>query len=341
MSETQKPISGTPHRDKSDEGYRKGLKSRHMRMIALGGAIGSGLFYGASGRIADGGPSVAIVYAICGGIAYLMLRALGELSLYRPSSGGFISHAREFMGERGAYFTGWFAFITYSSALMADITAIANYMHYWKPFQIVPLWGWAFIALALMVIVNLASVKFFGEFEFWFAMIKVVAIVVFMILAVVAIVFGISLTVNGNSYTPGVHAITEHGGLFPKGAFTMVTLSLGILFAYGGSEYLGAAAGEAEDPQKEMPRAVNSMMWRILLFYVGCIVLFTLLLPYNVYKRDESPFVTFFSGLGIPAAGHIMNLVVLLAAASAINAELYTCGRGLRSLAVDVYKRQR
>ena len=102
MSETQKPISGTPHRDKSDEGYRKGLKSRHMRMIALGGAIGSGLFYGASGRIADGGPSVAIVYAICGGIAYLMLRALGELSLYRPSSGGFISHAREFMGERGA-----------------------------------------------------------------------------------------------------------------------------------------------------------------------------------------------------------------------------------------------
>lgn len=335
MSETQKPISGTPHRDKSDEGYRKGLKSRHMRMIALGGAIGSGLFYGASGRIADGGPSVAIVYAICGGIAYLMLRALGELSLYRPSSGGFISHAREFMGERGAYFTGWFAFITYSSALMADITAIANYMHYWKPFQIVPLWAWAFIALALMVIVNLASVKFFGEFEFWFAMIKVFAIVVFMILAVVAIVFGISLTVNGNSYTPGVHAITEHGGLFPKGAFTMVTLSLGILFAYGGSEYLGAAAGEAEDPQKEMPRAVNSMMWRILLFYVGCIVLFTLLLPYNVYNRNESPFVTFFSGLGIPAAGHIMNLVVLLAAASAINAELYTCGRGLRSLAVS------
>lgn len=336
MSETQPSAAGTAsHRDKSDVGYRKGLKSRHMRMIALGGAIGSGLFFGASGRISEGGPSVAIVYAICGAVAYMMLRALAELSLYRPSSGGFISHAREFMGERGAYFTGWFAFITYSSALMADITAIANYMHYWKIFQVIPQWGWAFIALALMVIVNLASVKFFGEFEFWFAMIKVAAIVIFMLLAVVVLILGVNLTVGGQVYHPGVGSITEHGGLFPKGAFTMVTMSLGVLFAYGGTEYLGAAAGEAEDPQKELPRAVNSMMWRILLFYMGCIVLFTLLLPHNVYDKNESPFVTFFTAIGIPAAGTIMNIVVMLAAASAINAELYTCGRGLRSLAVS------
>lgn len=329
--------------DKGDADYRKDLKTRHMRMIALGGAIGSGLFYGASERIFQGGPSVALVYALCGMIAYLMLRALSEMAVYRPSSGGYISYAREFLGERGAFFTGWFAVITYSSALMADITAIANYMWYWKPLQVLPLWAWALIALTLVVIINLASVKFFGEFEFWFAMIKIVAIVIFMVLALGTILLGYHMVVDyqvdgvlkHGDFVPGYALISEHGGWFPTGAFTMITMSLGCLFAYGGSEYIGLAAGEASDPTRELPRAVNSMMWRILLFYVGCIILFTLLLPHYAYDPQVSPFVTFFTAIGIPLAGDIMNLVVLIAAASAINAALYTSGRGLRSLAMN------
>lgn len=317
-------------RDKADEGYRKNLKARHMRMIAIGGAIGTGLFLGTSGRIAQGGPSVALVYAVCGFIAYLMLRALGELTIYRPSSGSFISYAREFIGEKGAFYTGWFAFITYSSALMADISAIASYLHYWPILQVIPKWGWALLALAIVVVLNLASVKFFGEFEFWFAMIKVVAILAFMVIAVVVLVASIPVA----GHAPGLSAISENGGIFPRGAFQMVVLSIGILFAFGGTEFIGFAAGEATDPKREMPRAVNSMMWRILLFYIGCVVLFSLLLPYNAYDKNESPFVTFFAGIGIPAAATIMNLVVLIAAASAINAELYTAGRVLRSMAV-------
>lgn len=316
--------------DKSDQGYRKDLKSRHMRMIAIGGAIGSGLFYGASGRIAQGGPSVALLYALCGFIAYLMLRALGELTLHRPSSGGFISYAREFMGEKGAFFTGWFAFVTWSTALMADITAIANYLYFWPAFHFFPRWVWALIALGLVVLINLASVKFFGEFEFWFAMIKVAAIIFFMLLAI-----GLLITQTPiNGYLPGFNLITEHGGFFPNGSFTMVTLSIGVLFAYGGTEFIGLAAGEATNPKEEMPRAVNSLMWRIMLFYVGCVALFTLLLPHDKYDPNESPFVTIFQAVGIPGAGSIMNLVVMIAAASAINAELYTAGRGLRALAV-------
>lgn len=329
------------HHDKSDVGYRKELKARHIRMIAIGGAIGSGLFYGAAGRLHDGGPGIALLYLLCGIIAYLMLRALGEMTLYRPSSGGFISYAREFMGEGGAFFTGWFAFITWSTAMMADITAIAGYMWYWEVFRVIPKWAWALIALSIVVAINLAAVKFFGEFEFWFAMIKVAAIIIFMIVAIVVLVLGINVyaadpeTGVRTAYEPGIHLISEGGGIFPNGAFTMVTLSIGVLFAFGGTEYIGLAAGEAQNPQREMPRAVNSLMWRILLFYVGSMILFSLLLPHNVYKDGESPFVTFFAGIGLPAADSIMNLVVMIAAVSAINAELYTAGRGLRALAMS------
>ena len=316
--------------DKSDAGYSKGLKNRHIQMIAIGGSIGTGLFLGAGGRLSQGGPALAISYAICGVIAFIMVRALGELSIRRPSSGAFVSYAREFMGEKGAYATGWLFFLDWSTTVMADITAIALYMHYWPTFQWIPQWVIATIALILVLILNILSVKAFGEFEFWLALIKVAAILIFMALAIWAIVTGQAV----GEHTAGVHNLTEEGGFFPLGLLPLVTLSLGVVFAFGGTEMVGVAAGEAENAKTVLPKAINSMIWRIAFFYVGSVILMTLVLPWTAYSADESPFVTFFSGLGIPHAGSVMQVVVLTAALSSLNAGLYATGRTLRSLAV-------
>ncbi|WP_230579901.1 amino acid permease, partial [Propionibacterium freudenreichii] len=184
------PHEGHAHVDKADDGYHKGLKTRHIHMIALGGSIGTGLFLGAGTRLAKGGPSLALSYAICGVFAFIMVRALGELSVRRPSSGAFVSYAREFIGEKGAYATGWLFFLNWSTAVMADITAVALYLHFWDFFDPVPQWLLALIALALVFTLNMFSVKYFGEAEFWFAAIKVAAIVIFMLVAIWAIITG-------------------------------------------------------------------------------------------------------------------------------------------------------
>lgn len=316
--------------DKADVGYQKGLKARHIRMIAIGGSIGTGLFLGAGGRLAKGGPALAIAYAICGLFAFIMVRALGELSIHRPSSGAFVSYAREFMGEKGAYVTGWLFFLDWATSVMADITAVALYLHFWTFFQPVPQWVLAMIALAVVFTLNMFSVKFFGEAEFWFAAIKVTAILVFMVVAIWAVVTGHAV---GNSHA-GFANLTDHGGFFPMGVAPLLTLSLGVIFAFGGTEMVGVAAGEAADAKKVLPKAVNSMILRIFVFYVGSVILMTLVLPWNAYSADESPFVTFFSGIGVPHAGDIMQVVVLTAALSSLNAGLYATGRTLRSMAV-------
>ncbi|WP_276849241.1 amino acid permease [Corynebacterium pyruviciproducens] len=318
------------HVDKADKGYNKALKPRHMQMIAIGGSIGTGLFLGAGGRISMGGPALAFAYALCGLFAFFMIRALGELTIYRPSSGAFVSYAREFQGEGGAYATGWLFFLDWSVTVMADITAVALYVHYWSIFTSIPQWILAFGALAIVFVLNLLSVKVFGELEFWFALIKVAAIVIFMIIAIIFIVTGNSTA----GYEPGIQLIRDNGGLFPEGFAPMVTLALGVVFAFGGTEMVGVAAGEAENVRAVMPKAVNSVMWRIALFYIGSVFLLIMVMPYDAYSSNESPFVTFFSAIGVPHAGDIMNLVVLTAAMSSLNAGLYSTGRTLRSLAV-------
>lgn len=303
-------------------------------MIAIGGSIGTGLFLGAGGRLAQGGPALAFVYAACGLFAFFMIRALGELTIYRPSSGAFVSYAREFQGEAGAYATGWLFFLDWATTVMADITAVALYMHFWSVFTPIPQWVLALIALGVVFTLNMLSVKVFGELEFWFALIKVGAIVVFMLIAIGFIVTGHAV----GAFDPGIAHLAPEGdliaGIFPKGFTPMVTLALGVVFAFGGTEMVGVAAGEAKDPEKVMPKAVNSIMWRIALFYVGSVILFSLVMPYTAYSKDESPFVTFFTAIGVPHAGDIMNIVVLTAALSSLNAGLYATGRTLRSLAV-------
>ncbi|WP_330329610.1 amino acid permease [Streptomyces sp. NBC_00536] len=323
------PSVRTVHVDAGDEGYSKDLKSRHINMIAIGGAIGTGLFLGAGGRLANAGPSLAIAYAVCGVFAFFVVRALGELVLYRPSSGAFVSYAREFMGEKGAYTAGWLYFLNWSTTTVADITAAATYAHFWSMFSDIPSWILALIALSVVLAVNLISVKYFGEMEFWFSIVKVGALVAFLLVGIYLV--ATSHPIDG--HTPGLGSITDNGGIFPAGMLPMLLVVQGVVFAYASVELCGVAAGETENPEKIMPKAINSIMWRVGVFYVGSVVLLALLLPYTEYSADQSPFVTVFDKLGVPGAAGIMNLVVLTAALSSLNSGLYSTGRILRSMA--------
>jgi L-asparagine permease len=317
--------------DAGDTGYRKDLAARHINMIAIGGAIGTGLFLGAGGRLASAGPSLFLAYAVCGVVAFLVVRALGELVLHRPSSGAFVSYAREFMGEKGAYTAGWLYFLNWSTTAMADITAAATYAHFWSLFTDVPQWLLALAALAVVLGANLISVRYFGEMEFWFAIVKVAALVVFMAVGVVLVVAGQDI----GGHVPGPATVTDNGGLFPHGLVPMLMVIQGVVFAYAAVELCGVAAGETENPEKIMPRAINSIIWRVAFFYVGSVVLLSLLLPSTAYSAGQSPFVTVFDRLGVPGAADVMNLVVLTAALSSLNSGLYSTGRILRSMSLS------
>ncbi|WP_327417838.1 amino acid permease [Streptomyces sp. NBC_01233] len=319
------------HVDAGDTGYSKSLKPRHVNMIAIGGAIGTGLFLGAGGRLAEAGPSLFVAYAVCGVFAFLVVRALGELVLYRPSSGAFVSYAREFLGEKGAYTAGWMYFLNWATTGIADITAVATYTHYWHLFSDVPQWVIALIALAVVLTVNLISVRIFGELEFWFAIVKVGALVVFMGIGIFLLVT--RHPVDGA--VPGPALITGNGGIFPNGLLAMLLITQGVVFAYASVELVGVTAGETENPEEIMPKAINSIMWRVGLFYVGSVVLLSMLMPWSSYSAGQSPFVTVLSHIGVPAAGGVMNLVVLTAAMSSLNSGLYSTGRILRSMAVN------
>jgi L-asparagine permease len=314
-----------------DQGYHKGLKPRQLQMIAIGGAIGTGLFLGAGGRLAHAGPGLFLVYAFCGVFVFLILRALGELVLHRPSSGSFVSYAREFLGEKAAYVAGWMYFLNWAMTSIVDSTAIATYFHFWQAFKSIPQWLIALVALAVVLGMNLISVKVFGELEFWAALIKVVALVTFLVAGTIFLAG--RYRIQGQS--TGFSVIANNGGLFPLGVFPLVIVTSGVVFAYAAVELVGTAAGETAYPERIMPRAINSVIARIALFYVGSLFLLGLLLPYTAYKASESPFVTFFSKIGVGGAGSIMNIVVLTAAFSSLNAGLYSTGRILRSMAMN------
>ncbi|WP_423181280.1 amino acid permease [Arthrobacter sp. NyZ413] len=317
-----------------DTGYHKSLKPRQIQMIAIGGAIGTGLFLGAGGRLNAAGPSLVIAYAVCGFFAFLILRALGELVLHRPSSGSFVSYAREFYGEKAAFVSGWFYWINWAMTTIVDTTAAALYMNFFGKYVpwigVVPQWAWALIALVLVLCLNLISVKVFGELEFWFALIKVAALIAFLVIGTYFVVFG--TPVPGQQV--GFSLLADHGGIFPTGVVPMILLMQGVLFAYASIELVGTAAGETENPEKIMPKAINSVVVRIAVFYVGSVILLALLLPYTSYVKGISPFVTFFGHIGIQGVDVIMNLVVLTAALSSLNAGLYSTGRILRSMSV-------
>jgi L-asparagine permease len=222
-------------------------------------------------------------------------------------------------------------FFNWACTSIVDVTAVALYMHYWGAFAAVPQWTIALIALVIVLTVNMISVKMFGEMEFWAALIKVIALVTFLVVGMVFLAG--RFTIEGQS--TGLSVIADNGGILPTGALQLVIITSGVIFAYAAVELVGTAAGETENPDKVMPRAINSVVFRIAVFYVGSLVLLALLLPYTAYKQGTSPFVTFFSSIGVPAAGDIMNFVVLTAALSSLNAGLYSTGRILRSMAMN------
>jgi L-asparagine permease len=336
QAEMQVAVGATAPSDKRtwleshESGYHKSLGNRQVQMIAIGGAIGTGLFLGAGARLQVAGPALAIVYLICGIFAFLILRALGELVVHRPSSGSFVSYAREFLGERASYVAGWMYFLNWAMTGIVDITAVALYMRYWQVFLSVPQWIFAGGALAIVGSMNLVGVKWFGEMEFWFALVKVAALLLF--LAVGVTILGIGIPVQGHS--TGFHLIADNGGMFPHGLLPAVILIQGVVFAFAGVELVGIAAGECKDPRKVLPRAINSVIWRIALFYVASVALLVCLLPWSSYRADESPFVTVFAALGVPGIGTAMNIVVLTAALSSLNSGLYSTGRVLRALSM-------
>ncbi|WP_308169648.1 amino acid permease [Acrocarpospora catenulata] len=308
----------------TDEGYSHALGNRQVQMIAIGGAIGVGLFLGSGGRLAAAGPALVISYALAGVAAFFVMRALGELVLYRPTSGSFVDYATTFIGPWAGFASGWMYWINWAATGVAELTAVAIYVHKWAPDF--PRWLTALIALGLVLSVNLVSVRLFGELEFWFALLKVAAIVTFLVVGLYLVLFSV--------HGAGPAHLTEVGGFFPSG-FGPVLMSLqAVVFAYASIEVVGIAAGETKDPAKIMPRAINGVTWRIAIFYVGSVLLLAMVLPWTTYQAGQSPFVTVFSHLGFPVAGDIMNLVVITAAMSSCNSGLYATGRILRSMAL-------
>ena len=317
-----------------EQGYHKALKPRQIQMIAVGGAIGTGLFLGAGGRLATAGPALLFVYALAGFMGFLILRALGELILHRPSSGSFVSYAREFFGEKAAYTVGWLYWLAWSTIAVVDVTGVALYMNffkrYWPALAAVPQWVFALAALVVVLGLNLVSVKVFGELEFWFALIKVAALLAFLGIGIYFVAFGTPV----DGHPAGFSLIADNGGWLPNGLLPAVIIVQGVVFAYAGIELVGTTAGETRDPAKVMPRAINAVVARIAVFYVGSLLLLSLLLPYTAYEAGVSPFVTFFGSIGWTGVDAIMNMIVLTAALSSLNAGLYSTGRILRSMAL-------
>ncbi|WP_326835693.1 amino acid permease [Amycolatopsis rhabdoformis] len=312
---------------KDGDTYTKALGNRQVQMIAIGGAIGVGLFLGAGGKLQQVGPSLVLSYAICGIAAYFVMRALGELVLHEPSSGSFVTYARKFIGPWAGFVSGWMYWVNWAMTGIAEITAVAIYVHKWLPN--VPQWITALVALGVLIGVNLVSVKLFGELEFWFSVVKVLAIVVFLITAIGLVFAGADI----GGTTAGVHNLTDHGGFFPAGIGIALMTLQAVIFAYSAIEVVGIAAGETKDARKVLPKAINGVVWRIGVFYVGSVLLLAMLMPWSFYNGGESPFVTVFSRLGIGGIGDVMNAVVLTAALSSCNSGLYSTGRILRALA--------
>ena len=224
--------------DAQDEGYERSLKPRQIQMIAIGGAIGTGLFLGAGARLQLAGPALAIVYLVCGAVSFLILRALGELVMHRPTSGSFVSYAREFLGERGSFVAGWMYYLNWAMTGIVDITAVALYMRYWGGLADVPQWIFALAALGVVGTMNMVAVKWFGEIEFWFSLIKVGALVLFLLVGAALLVTGHS--VGGQAPGPASRS-SQNGGLFPHGLLPAVIIVQGVVFAYSGHRTASAS----------------------------------------------------------------------------------------------------
>lgn len=311
----------------SNNKLKRGLSTRHIRFMALGSAIGTGLFYGSADAIKMAGPSVLLVYIIGGVAAYIIMRALGEMSVHNPAASSFSRYAQENLGPLAGYITGWTYCFEILIVAIADVTAFGIYMGVWFP--AVPHWIWVLSVVLIICAINLMSVKVFGELEFWFSFFKVATIIIMIVAGIGIIVWGIG---NGGQPT-GIHNLWSNGGFFSNGWLGMIMSLQMVMFAYGGIEIIGITAGEAKDPEKSIPRAINSVPMRILVFYVGTLFVIMSIYPWNQVGTNGSPFVLTFQHMGITFAASILNFVVLTASLSAINSDVFGVGRMLHGMA--------
>ena len=302
------------------------LTPRHITFMALGMAIGAGLFLGSANAINLAGPSVLFAYMIGGAMIFVIMRALGEMAVHDPVAGSFSTYAHRYLGPFAGYLTGWNYWILMVGVGMAESTAVGIYMKQWFPH--LPQWIWVFGSVAMIGGLNLMAVKVYGEMEFWFTLIKVVTVVLMILGGAGMIWLG-----WGNGGQPvGLANLWSHGGWFPNGFTGMVLALPVVVFAFGGIETIGMAAGEAAQPERTIPRAVNSVLWRILIFYVGALFVIMAIYPWNRLGTQGSPFVTTFDKLGIPQAAGLINFVVITAALSGFNSTTFSGSRMLYSL---------
>ena len=309
----------------SEHKMQRGLKNRHLQMIALGTAVGTGLFYGSTATIAMAGPAVSLSYLIGGIVIFLIVRMLGEMSVEEPVSGSFSYYAAKYWGEFPGFLAGWNYWFLYILVSMAELSAVSIYLGYWFPD--LPKWIGVLACLVIITVINLVTVAAYGEIEFWMAFIKIAAIIGMILLG------SYYIATDPDPFPQNFSYLWDHGGFFPNGIEGMIMSLAPVLFSFGGIELIGITAGEAENPDKTIPRAINQVIYRILIFYVGTMVVLMTLWPWNEVGKDASPFVQIFSNAGFTSTANILNFVVLTAAVSVYNSAIYSNSRMLYGLA--------
>lgn len=312
---------------------KRAMSTRHLVMLSLGGAIGTGLFLGSGEVIAQTGPIGAIIAYILGGlIAYMVMLCLGELAVHMPVAGSFGAYAQKYIGPSTGYTISWLYWLTWTATLGTEFTAAALLMQEWFPH--ISMWIWTIVFAIIIFGLNISSTRIFAESEFWLALVKVITVIAFILLGLLAI-FGL-IPFHGSESAPLFHNLTAHGW-FPQGLVPIFTTMLIVNFAFSGTELIGVAAGETKNPAENVPKAINAAIWRLLIFFVGTIIVISALLPFQVAGLggegvSSSPFVTVFKYIGIPYADDIIRFVIITALLSAANSGLYAASRMMWSL---------
>lgn len=334
-SSSTRPSAGPDDAGSTHSGLRRTLAPRHLTMIAMGGAIGTGLFVASGNTIATAGPGGALLaYVVIGFMVFLLMQSLGEMATYLPVSGAFGEYATRFVSPSFGFAIGWNYWYNWAITVAAELVAAALIMRYWLPD--VPSWVWSALFLAVLFGLNALSTRTYGESEFWFSMIKVLTVVVFLVLGVLMI-----LGILGDAASPGFENWTTGEAPFVGGGAGILAIFLVAGFSFQGTELVGVAAGEAENPERTVPKALRTVFFRILLFYVGAITVIGFLIPYTspnllgseVEDISISPFTLVFENAGVLAAASVMNAVILTAILSAGNSGLYASTRMLWALA--------
>ena len=313
----------------SNHELKRNLSNRHIQLIAISGAIGTGLFMGSGKTISLAGPSIVFVYMVIGFILFFVMRAMGEILLSNLNYKSFSDFANDLLGPWAGFFTGWTYWFCWVITGIADVVAIAGYAQHWFP----DLQAWIpmFLTVILLATLNLLTVKMFGETEFWFSMIKIVAILGLIVIGIVLILISYHSTETGT--TAAFSNLWQYGGFFPNGSMGFFAGFQIAIFAFVGIELVGTTAAETVDPNKNLPRAINSVPARIIFFYVFALIIIMSVTPWTLISPNKSPFVELFTLIGLPAAASIINFVVLTSAASSANSGIYSTSRMLFGLA--------